>query len=355
MTIDRIEPLALRLPFHDRDGAAIHLLFCRVTTKAGVTGYGESLCYIPAAQNVLAAAIRDVIAPAYLGQRVGDREALNLALRQRYAAFGRAGTLVNALGAVDIALWDIAGKEADKPLSELLGGARRRSVPVMASLDRHDDIGAVRPRIERALAARTAAIKIHEKNLDLIEAARALAGRQTNFVVDLNNAHAAADIARDAARWEALDLLWLEDPMWPPEDMLANAALPRVPIGFGGEMGSAEQLLLYARGLKSAVAQPDVCMIGGVSEAQRALRSLEAHDIAIMPHTPFVGPAALASLHLIATSGAEGYFAMIEAEDHMDPYGAGLARWRETIEVPASPGLGFDPAPDYLERYALPS
>jgi L-alanine-DL-glutamate epimerase-like enolase superfamily enzyme len=154
----------LRLPFHDRDGdsaAAIHLMFCRVTTRAGVTGYGEALCYLPAMQPVLATAIRDVIAPAYLGQRVEDREALNRALRQRYAAFGRAGAIVNALGAVDIALWDIAGKEAGKSLSALLGGARRASVPVMASLDRHDDIGAVRRRIARALGADTAAINIH--------------------------------------------------------------------------------------------------------------------------------------------------------------------------------------------------
>ena len=157
MTIDRIEPIALRLPFRGRNGvptehsAAIHLVICRVTTKSGVVGYGESLCYIPAMQDVLATAIRDVIAPAYVGQRVGDMEALNLAIRQRYAAFGRAGTIVNALGAVDIALWDIAGKEAGRPLSDLLGGARRTSVPVMASLDRHDDIREVRPRIERAL------------------------------------------------------------------------------------------------------------------------------------------------------------------------------------------------------------
>lgn len=359
MTIEQIEPIALRLPFHAREGApgaqsaAIHLMVCRVTTKAGVIGYGESLCYVPAMQEVLASAIRDVIAPAYVGQRVEDKETLNVALRQRYAAFGRGGAIINALGAVDIALWDIAGKEAGKPLSQLLGGARRTSVPVMASLDRHDNIGEVRRRIEHALNAKVAAIKIHEKNLDLIEEARGIAGRQTKFVVDLNNSHSAADVARDASRWEALELLWLEDPIWPPENMYGNAILPRVPIGLGGEVGSGEQLLLQTKDLKSAVAQPDVCMIGGVSEAKNALRLLFANGIAIMPHTPFIGPAALASLHLISTLGDEGYFAMIEAEDHMDPYGMGLARWRNAIDVPVAAGLGFDPAPQYLKRYAL--
>lgn len=352
MTIDRIEPIALRLPFHGQDGA-IHLLLCRVTTRAGVTGYGESLCYVPAMQRVLAAAIQDVIAPAYIGQSVADREGLNLMVRQRYAAFGRAGTIINALGAVDIALWDIAGKEAGKPISGMLGGARRTSVPVMASLDRHDDIGRVRQRIGRALDARVAAIKIHEKNLDLIEAARTLAGDRAGFVVDLNNAHSAAEIAQNASRWEALGLLWLEDPIWPPEAVLRNAALPRVPIGLGGDAGAAEPLLLLARGLESAVAQPDVCMIGGISEAQNALRLLAANGIAIVPHTPFIGPAALASLHLIATLPDEGYFAMIEAEDHMDPYGMGLTHWRDRIGIPDAAGLGFDPEPAYLDRYAI--
>lgn len=361
MTIERVEPIALRLPFRDRNhlsgGAAeqltaIHLVICRVTTRSGVVGYGESLCYAPTMQDLLVSAIRDVIAPAYVGQSIADREAINVAIRQRFAAFGRAGTIINALGAVDIALWDIAGKEAGKPLSALLGGAKHTSVPVMASLDRHNDIQAVRARIERALNAKVAVIKIHEKDLDLIEEARAFAGRQIRFVVDLNNSYSAADMARSADRWEALDLLWLEDPVWPPEDVLRKG-MPRVPIGLGGELGSAEQMLLYAKGLDSVVAQPDVCMIGGVSEARNALRLLAGNGVPIMPHTPFIGPAALASIHMISTLGDSGYFAVIEAEDHMDPYGAGFTSWKNAIQVPTAAGLGFDPAPAYLERYAL--
>jgi D-galactarolactone cycloisomerase len=356
LTIHRVEPLALRIPFQNQDGApAIHLVFCRVTTKAGVTGYGESLCYLPTMQRALVAAISDVIAPAYVGESVGDREALNVRIRQQYAAFGRAGPIINALAAVDIALWDIAGKEVGRPISDLLGGAKRTSVPIMASLDRHGDLGKVRRRIERALDAGTGAIKVHEKNLDLIEEARAVAGSQTRFVVDLNNSHSAAQIVHHASRWEALDLLWLEDPVWPPEHMLRNAAFPRVPLGLGGEVGSAEQMLLYVEGLRAPVVQPDVCMIGGVSEAKRALPLLVASGAAIMPHTPFLGPAALASLHLISTLPEEAYFAMIEADDHMDPYEAGLTCWSDAIQVPARPGLGFDPVAGYTERYAFPS
>ena len=69
--------------------------------------------------------------------------------------------------------------------------------------------------------------------------------------------------------------------------------------------------------------------------------------------TPFVGPAALASLHLIACVEQPGYFATIDAQDHMDPYGIGLTRWQASLAVPTGPGLGHDPDPAWLKRHAI--
>ena len=158
---------------------------------------------------------------------------------------------------------------------------------------------------------------------------------------------------RDSARWRALNLLWLEDPLWPPERVLDMPRLPGIPIGLGADLGSAEQLALYARAPSVAVAQPDVGMIGGVTESVRALAALNGLDVAVAPHTPFVGPAALASLHLIATMDVPAFFATIDAEDHMDPFGIGLTRWKATLEIPAGPGLGHDPDAAWLKRYTL--
>jgi L-alanine-DL-glutamate epimerase-like enolase superfamily enzyme len=150
-----------------------------------------------------------------------------------------------------------------------------------------------------------------------------------------------------------LSLLWLEDPFWPPEDVLDMPALQGIPIGLGADLGSAEQLALYAKAPAVAVAQPDVAMIGGVTESVRALGALKALDVSVAPHTPFVGPAALASLHLIAAMDAPTFFATIDAEDHMEPYGIGLLRWKPALDVPTGPGLGHDPDPAWLKRYAL--
>ena len=344
MIIDRIEPIALRI-------GALSLVLCRVTTKSGVAGYGECLCNRPPMQQALVATIRDAIAPVYLGQSAEGKEALNLAVRRRFASFGRSGTVTNALAAIDIALWDIAGKAAGKSVSALLGGAKRTRLPVMASLDKYDDKAKVRSRLEQALATGVKAAKVHEAPLDVIEEARRTVPKTIPFVADSNNAHTLAAIRKDEARWRALDLLFFEDPFWPPEDLLTMGKMAGVPIGMGADFGSTEQMAVYARAPAIAVLQPDVCMLGGLTEARRALAMLAAAGKTAAPHTPFVGPAALASLHMLAVTAGEGYFATIDADDSKDMYGTGLTRWQASIAVPAAPGLGRDPDPDFLRRY----
>jgi L-alanine-DL-glutamate epimerase-like enolase superfamily enzyme len=344
MIIDKIEPIALKI-------GTLSLVLCRVTTKSGLVGYGECLCNRPPMQQALVATIRDAIAPIYLGQSAEDKEALNLAARRRFASFGRAGTVINALAAVDIALWDIAGKAAGKSVSALLGGAKRQSLPVMASLDKYDDTVRVRARLEQALATGVRAAKVHEAKLEVIEEARRTVPPNVPFVADCNNAHTLADIQRDEKRWRALDLLWFEDPFWPPEDLLSAPKLAGITIGMGADFGSTEQMALYAKAPSIGVLQPDVCMLGGLSEARRALALLAAAGKTAAPHTPFVGPAALASLHMLAVTTEAGYFATIEADESKDMYGTGLTGWQASIDIPTAPGLGHDPDPAFLRRF----
>jgi L-alanine-DL-glutamate epimerase-like enolase superfamily enzyme len=350
MIIETIEPIALRIPRHS---GALHLVLCRVRTRDGVEGFGECLCGRPALQQALVATIRDAIAPIFLGQSVAARQALNLDIRRRFASFGRSGPVLNALAAVDTALWDIAGKMAGRSLAAMMGGAKRKSVSVMASLDRYGDARRARARVEQAVAAGVVAVKVHEADLSVIEEARRAVVPPMPFVADVNNAHTLAYIRRDLARWQALELLWLEDPVWPPEDMLECPALPGVPIGLGADLGSAEQLGLYSRAPAVAFIQPDVCMIGGVSEMAKAVGAARRPGLAVAPHTPFVGPAALASLQFIAALAEPAYFATIEAEAAMDFYGIGLHKWQPSIVVPDGPGLGLDPDPALLARYVV--
>jgi L-alanine-DL-glutamate epimerase-like enolase superfamily enzyme len=349
MIIDRIDPIALRIPAPG--GNTLCLTMSRVVTRDGVEGYGECLSLRPPMQRALFATIRDAIAPHYLGKSVDDREALNTAARKRFASFGRAGTVLNALASVDIALWDIAGKVANKSVSALLGGAKRGQVPVMASLDKYDDAKRTRARVEEALTTGVAAVKVHEHRLEVAEESRRVIPAAMPYVVDCNNAHTPADIERDEKRWAAMNLLFFEDPLWPPEELLSMPPMPGITIGMGADFGSAEQMALYTKTPTIGVLQPDVCMLGGLSEAKRAMTMLATAKKTAAPHTPFVGPAALASLHMLAVAEGEGYFATVEADDSMDPYGFGHTRWKPSLDVPTGPGLGFDPDPAFLNRY----
>jgi L-alanine-DL-glutamate epimerase-like enolase superfamily enzyme len=94
-------------------------------------------------------------------------------------------------------------------------------------------------------------------------------------------------------------------------------------------------------------------MIGGVSEMLKLLKTHPRPGLVVAPHTPFVGPAALASLHFIAALAEPAYFATIEATDALDMFGTGLQQWRSTITVPKGPGLGVDPDPAFLARYEV--
>lgn len=344
MIVEKIEPLALQI-------GTLSLVLCRVTADSGLVGYGECLCNRPPMQKALVAMIRDAIAPLYLGKSVEDFEALNLATRRATASHGRAGTVMNALAAVDMALWDILGKARKRSVSAMLGGAKRTRLPVMASLNKYDDKAKVRARLEQALAADVKAAKVHEARLEVIEEARRTIPASVPFVADCNNAHTLADVKRDEARWKALDLLFFEDPFWPPEDLLTMDRVPGLPIGMGADFGSTEQMAVFAKPPAIAVLQPDVCMLGGLTEARRALRMIEAAGKVPAPHTPFIGPAGLASLHLLAVAEKEGWFATIEADDSKDMYGTGITRWQASIDVPTGPGLGYDPDPAFLRRY----
>ncbi len=330
----------------------LSLVLCRVTTTSGLVGYGECLCNRPPMQQALVATIRDAIAPVYLDRPVAATQTLNLAVRRRYASFGRAGTVLNALAAIDIALWDIAGKAAGKSVSEMLGGAKRKQLQVMASLNKYDDGPRVRARLEEALAAGVRAAKVHESSLAVIEEARRTIPADVPFVADCNNAHTLADVRRDEARWRDLDLLWFEDPYWPPEDLLSCPELPGIVIGMGADFGSAEQMALYTQAPSVGVLQPRRLHAGrplGGEPCPGHARGGE--DDGGTSHAFRRGRRRSPRCNMLAVTPQPGYFATIEATDAMDMYGTGLARWQATIDVPTGPGLGYDPDPAFLRAY----
>src|SRR5579884_955354 len=142
-------------------------LFLRVITDQGLEGWGEAFGH--AACPITRTAIETMLAPAALGQDARDIRGLHQRLAQQFHLYGRNGPLTYALSALDIALWDIAGKAANLPLCRLFG-APPRTLRAYASLLRYADPALVAAACERALARGYRDIKLHGIETPMIAA-----------------------------------------------------------------------------------------------------------------------------------------------------------------------------------------
>jgi len=361
MKITRVEAIPLSIPA--RYGAdawtlgtggwqALDFCLVRVDTDAGLTGWGEAFSY--SCRRPVAAAVNDMIAPLAVGHDAADIDGLHATIQKRLHIFGRFGIAAFALSGLDIALWDIAGKAAGKPLHALLGGARRERLPCYASLLRYAD-GALAARYcERALGEGFGAIKLHEVDERVIAAARAAVPREAALLLDVNcewSVEAAIEVGR---RLAPLGLEWFEEPVFPPEDGAGLRAVGEacgIPIAAGENCCFATQFaaLFDARAVR--IAQPSVTKVGGVTEFRRVAGLAARHGVRLAPHSPYFGPGALATLHLLATLEDDERFEYFYLWTEASLFGAALAPESGQLSVPQGPGLGADPDSNVIRRY----
>jgi L-alanine-DL-glutamate epimerase-like enolase superfamily enzyme len=363
MKIARCQALPLRVPFKEpaggaaaREAGAHHLVLLKVETDAGVVGYGETFTSVPALQRAMVALLEDAIAPLALGRDPADIAALTHDIQSRFAFFGRGGLLTNALAALDIALWDIAGRVSGQPLYRLLGGARKTEIPCIASLNPYLDPAAAAACAEAAVRRGYRRVKIHERQLEVVRAVRDAIGPAVRLMVDVN-CHWSLDHAIQVMP-ALLDQnpYWLEDPIWPPENFAGLRELKNrfgVRLAGGGDASTVWRFrdLLDADVL--AFAQPDTCTVGGVSEFTRVATLCALRGVTVAPHTPFQGPALLASLHLIATLPDDSAFAYTFLDFPASMYGTAGVPSGGILAVPQGPGLGVEPDAAFLREHRV--
>src|ERR1700754_4495406 len=226
MAITSIQTIPVRIPF-DVDGpkqeflgrprSHIEALYLKVETSDGYTGWGEAFGFN--LWPVVRKAMDDFIAPFIIGRNEDDIAGLMTDLRRRFHVFGRTGPVNYALSGLDIALWDIAGKKAGKPLSALFGGARRDSLPAYARPMKNCEGGAPARNCETAKSQGYYAVKLHESTVAQAQVARRSLGADVGLMVDTNCAWTLEQACAYLPDLQALDLLWLEEPTWPPESL----------------------------------------------------------------------------------------------------------------------------------------
>src|ERR1700749_182936 len=159
MKITAVEPCWTRIPF-DMGGKpattgglnwqSMNTVWLRIVTDQGLEGWGEAFGHASAATTM--AGLDTQLAPPGLGQDARDIAGLPHRLSRAFHGFGRNAAHVFALSALDIALWDIAGKAAGLPLWRLLGATPAQHLTSYASLLRYGEAGMVAAACERATA-----------------------------------------------------------------------------------------------------------------------------------------------------------------------------------------------------------
>lgn len=361
--ITSVESIVVALPcdmggppplFAGKPWTHLEILLVKVTTDDGLVGWGEAFGHaaIPATK----AALDTIVGPLVIGRDASDINALNQSILHSLHLLGRNGPFVFAYSGIEIALWDLLGKRCGKPLYQLLGGSKRTELDAYASLLSY---GNVPELVARNTAAACASgyrhIKLHETTRESVlaskEAARASKSR---IMLDVNCAWS-VPVARDMA--DALagdDLMWLEEPVWPPEDCdgLRQVRERGIPISAGENVAGLFGFKSLIEAGAIDIAQPSVTKIGGIGEMLRVINYCAAQGVEVAPHSPYFGPGFIATLHIAAALVERPLVEVLWLEMEGNPFGSWVTAQNGKMQVPQGPGLGCDPDPDLVARYS---
>lgn len=330
------------------------VVLIRIDTDEGLSGWGEAF---GRARDVPLKAIIDThIAPQLLGRDPTNIDAIKRHLEVSLHNFGRIGPVAYGIAGVDIALWDLLGKRAGLPLYALIGGKYADEIEVYASLLRYGTTDGVKRITDKVLREGYRHIKLHEIGIAENLAAREAAGPDIPIYLDVNCPWTVREAVDAAQRLAEGRFGWLEEPVWPPENYAGIREVREkggIRTAAGENAGSAADFKLAFEAGALDFAQPDLTKTLGLSEALRIAALAELHNVEVVPHNAVYGPGLLATLHFNAsrphTPVLERLYFSLEAH----PIGPAAEPVNGVIAVPDGPGLGFDPDPEVIEKYAV--
>jgi L-alanine-DL-glutamate epimerase-like enolase superfamily enzyme len=175
-------------------------------------------------------------------------------------------------------------------------------------------------------------------------------------MVDLNCPLSGADAIAFAHACKAAAPMFLEEPVWPPEDFATLAEVRKqggLDIAAGENACTAYQFREMMQAGAVSHAQPSVIKVGGVTEFLKVAALGDELGVKVIPHSPYFGPGFLATLQLMSVRD-EGYIEVFYMK-------RAACLWRGRIDadanggvaVPQGPGLGYEPDPDVMQQYRV--
>jgi galactonate dehydratase len=345
-------------------------LFVEILTDEGITGLGESGTwgFLEASEQAVQTFKRYLIGQDPL------RIEHHWQSMYRWTHF-RGAAIMGALSAIDIALWDIAGKHFGVPCYQLLGGKCRDRARVYGHVFGRTAEGLVEACLKAKERGFTALghlspfgdeprdvpyFKPHARKMadaiDTIRQCREAVGVDVDLCVEIHRRLTPAEAIVLARGIEPYHPFFYEDPTLPDylEAMGEIAGKIHIPIATGERLHTIYEFqMLLERGAVQFV-RPDVCMCGGLTHAKKIAALAEAHYVQVVPHNP-LGPVSTAACVQLAACIPN--FALQEYPQGEDrPPKCDLVRKTLAFEdgflvIPNAPGIGVELAEDAAERH----
>lgn len=356
--------------FYERDALAVvggaehpmEIALVKVVTADGQVGWGECISY--GGIHPVASSIETVLGPLIKNE---DPSTITKLWDKMYMAtfrLGRRGVIISAMSGVDVALWDLLGKEVGAPVYKLLGGADRNVKGyITGGYYRQDkDIPKLLEEEKSYLDAGFDTVKIKigalspKQDLERIKAIKDAFGERINVAVDANNTYDFNSALKMGRQLEKFDVIFFEEPIATDQPDLSAELAKALDIPIAG-YETAYSLYEFRDIIeKHAVdyVQVDAAWNGGITEMLRIGALARAHGLPVIPHYSAGGIGFVASLHAALAINSP----MIEYHLRPNPFRDGLAGNAIKYEhgsfvPPKGNGLGVIPDERVVERYTL--
>lgn len=333
---------------------SMECIMVKIKTSDGLEGWGEAFGHAMAPGTE--AVLNNIIGPMLLGKDARGIAKRIDEIERPMHGLGRSGPMMYGLSAVDIALWDLAGKRAGMPVFRLLGGDSG-ILTKYASLMRYGgDIDAVAENVTRAKQNGYSTIKLHESTVPAFRAARNAVEQEDNICLDVNCPWTVSEAKAIAEEILYDGFHWLEEPVWPPEDFigLAEVRAEGVPISAGENMTTLHEFKSAFEAEAVDNIQPSVTKCGGISGMKRIFTLAQAYSVRVVPHCFYWGPGYNATAHLAASRPEptllETAFIDLIVKPH-DLFDAS----ESSLDLSEKPGLGFEADWEALSDYVISS
>lgn len=359
MKITRVEPLSV-----DR------FLFVKIHTDAGITGIGESGAwgFLEASK----AAIQK------FGRYLVGEDPLRIEHHWQYMyrfAHFRGAAIMGAISAIDIALWDIAGKHFDVPAYQLLGGAVRNKARVYyhvlgdtreklvhgveaARKQGYTAVGHLTPFLDedRSIPYFKTHVDKMEDAIDAVRQYREAAGDDVDICIEIHRQLTPAEAIVLAKGIEQYHPMFYEDPTLPDnfDAMALIASKVSVPIATGERIHTIHEFQMLLNRNAVQYIRPDVCMAGGLTHTKKIAALAESQYVGVIPHNP-LGPVSTAACLQLAAC-IPNFTIQEYPLGESEPPKSEIVKTPLQVEdgfllIPDRPGIGIELADDALERF----